>query len=84
MAQSVDEKVTFPADLDIPTHSAEHSSLEGKEKAELAPGLIDTVVEGVITKDGLKVHPQPTTDPLDPLNWSPWRKASILAIVMIK
>jgi hypothetical protein len=35
-----------------------------------------------ITKDGIALHPQPTSDPLDPLNWSTWRKNSILAIVM--
>lgn len=37
-----------------------------------------------ITRDGIRVHPQPTTDPLDPLNWSFVQKHSILAIVMIK
>ncbi|KAI6855169.1 hypothetical protein D0864_11734 [Hortaea werneckii] len=31
---------------------------------------------------GMSLHPQPTTDPLDPLNWSPVRKHSVLAIVM--
>ncbi|KAL8705100.1 MAG: hypothetical protein Q9201_001783 [Fulgogasparrea decipioides] len=35
-----------------------------------------------ISKDGMKVHPQPTADPLDPLNWSSFRKHTILAIVM--
>ena len=38
----------------------------------------------VVTKDGVKVHPQPTADPLDPLNWSTWRKNTILGIVMFK
>ncbi|KAK5060151.1 hypothetical protein LTR84_010035 [Exophiala bonariae] len=41
-------------------------------------------VENVVTKDGIRVHPQPTTDPLDPLNWSFFQKHSILAIVMLK
>lgn len=36
----------------------------------------------VITKDGFRMHPQPTSDPHDPLNWSRWKKNSILAIVM--
>ena len=40
------------------------------------------VVESIVMKDGLPLHPQPTSDPLDPLNWSRWRKVSILAIVM--
>lgn len=29
-------------------------------------------------------HPQATSDPLDPLNWSSFRKHTILAIVMLK
>ena len=28
------------------------------------------------------VHPQPTTDPLDPLNWTALKKHTILGIVM--
>ncbi|KAI4180247.1 MAG: hypothetical protein L6R41_007355 [Letrouitia leprolyta] len=35
-----------------------------------------------VVKDGLKVYPQPTADPLDPLNWSFLKKHGILAIVM--
>ena len=35
-----------------------------------------------VSKDGVKLHPQPTTDPLDPLNWSWMKKHTILAIVM--
>lgn len=36
----------------------------------------------VLKHDGLRMHPQPTSDPLDPLNWTSLRKHSILAIVM--
>jgi len=32
----------------------------------------------------LKLHPQPTSDSLDPLNWSKLQKHTILAIVMFK
>ncbi|KAL4802135.1 MFS transporter [Aspergillus unguis] len=32
----------------------------------------------------IHVHPQPTSDPLDPLNWSKLEKHTILAIVMLK
>jgi hypothetical protein len=60
------------------------SSQDTKEKTLLEPDIVDTVIEGAVTKDGIKIHPQPTTDPLDPLNWSPWRKNGILAIVMAK
>lgn len=35
-----------------------------------------------LSKDGLIVHPQPTADPLDPLNWSSLKKNTILGIVM--
>ncbi|PGH00327.1 hypothetical protein AJ80_09182 [Polytolypa hystricis UAMH7299] len=41
-------------------------------------------VEQEVTKDGIKLHPQPTADPLDPLNWSSVRKHVILGIVMLK
>ena len=34
------------------------------------------------SRDGVRLHPQPTADPLDPLNWSSFRKHTILAIVM--
>ncbi|KAL8709233.1 MAG: hypothetical protein Q9220_005976 [cf. Caloplaca sp. 1 TL-2023] len=35
-----------------------------------------------IVKDGIRLHPEPTADPLDPLNWSSAKKHTILAIVM--
>ena len=35
-----------------------------------------------ISKHGMRVHPQPSADPLDPLNWSKFKKHTILAIVM--
>ena len=37
-----------------------------------------------LSKASLPLHPQPTSDPLDPLNWSKWRKHGILGIVMLK
>lgn len=36
----------------------------------------------VLEHDGSTMHPQPTSDPLDPLNWSSIRKHGILAVVM--
>jgi hypothetical protein len=84
MAEHTDEKVNHTVETSSPADTTARSSSENKAKIELAPGHVDTLVESAVTKDGLKVHPQPTTDPLDPLNWSPWRKNSILAIVMIK
>ncbi|KAL4901609.1 hypothetical protein BDW74DRAFT_170065 [Aspergillus multicolor] len=37
-----------------------------------------------IEQNGIRVHPQPTSDPLDPLNWSRLQKHTILGIVMFK
>ena len=37
-----------------------------------------------VNKNGIKLHPQPTSDSLDPLNWSSLQKHTILAIVMFK
>jgi hypothetical protein len=67
-------------------------STESNEKAgSLDPGLSEKQPitpednhEGGLTKDGIKIHPQPTADPLDPLNWSTSRKYLILSIVMWK
>lgn len=36
----------------------------------------------IVSREGVVLHPQPTTDALDPLNWSACKKNSILAIVM--
>lgn len=51
------------------------------EKAGLGAELGQSSEIGIF-KEGLKVHPEPTADPLDPLNWPRWRKHTILAIVM--
>ncbi len=40
--------------------------------------------ENLVMRDGIRVHPQPTSDPLDPLNWSSFQKHSILAVIMLK
>lgn len=46
-------------------------------------GLGKTTREVALAKDGFSVHPQPVRDdPLDPLNWPPFQKNTILAIVM--
>lgn len=43
---------------------------------------VDHVYDLSVTKDGVKVQPQPTADPLDPLNWPSFKKHTILGIVM--
>lgn len=50
---------------------SERRRLEAAETAEAA-----------VVKDGVRLYPQPTSDPLDPLNWSVWRKHLILGMVM--
>ncbi|KAL4930899.1 putative MFS transporter [Aspergillus undulatus] len=37
-----------------------------------------------VEQNGIRVHPQSTADPLDPLNWSRLQKHTILGIVMLK
>ncbi|KAJ5177413.1 Major facilitator superfamily domain general substrate transporter [Penicillium coprophilum] len=37
-----------------------------------------------VNKNGIRLHPQPTADSLDPLNWSIFQKHVILSIVMFK
>ncbi|KAL2414177.1 hypothetical protein ABEF95_002271 [Exophiala dermatitidis] len=38
----------------------------------------------VVTRNGFRVHPQPTSDPLDPLNWTILQKHCIVVVVMLK
>jgi len=39
--------------------------------------------DAIVVHNGMRVHPQPTSDPLDPLNWSTVRKHSILTVVCL-
>ncbi|KAI9810661.1 MAG: hypothetical protein M1827_006120 [Pycnora praestabilis] len=61
--------------------NADLSSNEKIGRDEEAPESGESYDTG-LTRDGVKMHPQPTADPLDPLNWSSWKKHSILGIVM--
>jgi hypothetical protein len=45
---------------------------------------IQLVRDEAVDKHGIRLHPQPTSDPLDPLNWSSLQKHGILSIVMLK
>ncbi|SPN99075.1 related to MFS transporter [Cephalotrichum gorgonifer] len=52
---------------------------------DLSNGSIENEVGEVVIAEGeTKLHPQPTADSLDPLNWSKARKHVILGIVMLK
>jgi hypothetical protein len=69
MADSIEEK--FKAS----------SPSGGKDVEDVVSG--QTTPEVILSKHGLRLHPQPVvSDPLDPLNWSAFRKHSILGIVM--
>ncbi|KAI9669204.1 MAG: hypothetical protein M1817_004746 [Caeruleum heppii] len=39
-------------------------------------------LDAIAFKDGVPLHPQPTADPLDPLNFPSWKKHVMVAIVM--
>lgn len=72
----LNEKQERQASLDnLPPEVKE--KLESSTVAPPPPG-----VDNVVTKDGFRLHPQPTSDPLDPLNWSSFQKHTILGIVM--
>lgn len=64
------------------------SGEKGKTAAPTASRDVESVhghatPEVILSKHGIRLHPQPVvSDPLDPLNWSAWRKHTILAIVM--
>ncbi|RJE19998.1 Mfs transporter [Aspergillus sclerotialis] len=45
---------------------------------------LDITAIDAVEHNGIRVHPQPTADPLDPLNWSRLQKHTILGIVMFK
>ncbi|KAL4965558.1 putative MFS transporter [Aspergillus stella-maris] len=48
------------------------------------PGTSAGAGTGIVEQNGIPVHPQPTADPLDPLNWSKLQKHTLLGIVMFK
>ncbi|OQE18840.1 hypothetical protein PENFLA_c020G09484 [Penicillium flavigenum] len=61
------------------------SPVKGNSEDEAEPEVMkNTLADISVTRNGVILHPQPTSDPLDPLNWSSLRKHSILAIVMWK
>ena len=72
------DKISVPGPENDEAIQANSTSYDvGNEK-----GNVIQHAEHNISKDGMRLHPQPTADPLDPLNWSSFRKHSILAIVM--
>ena len=60
----------------------EHGAPVDMDEKRLVDRIGTQPYEIGVIKDGMKTHPQPTADPLDPLNWSSAKKHTILAIVM--
>lgn len=54
------------------------------DKSKMRFNSDNASIGNAVAEDSLKLHPQPTEDPLDPLNWSTTMKHVILAIVMFK
>jgi hypothetical protein len=57
------------------------SAIDEKQSSPIELGVIG---ETTLEQNGIKIYPQPTSDPLDPLNWSRLEKHTILGIVMFK
>ena len=74
MSDTMNEKLAQdPLSLDL-----------SKEKGSPEEPDIQASYDHSVMRDGVKLHPQPTVDPLDPLNWSSLKKHTILGIVMFK
>lgn len=61
---------------------SEKKTIEVEPRSDNSPDSRD--LQPAVLKDGQPVHPQPTSDPLDPLNWTFARKHAILSIVALK
>jgi len=73
------------ADKVLGVSDAQNGSLEAMHATGVLPDHNrEETYESGVTKDGMRLHPQPTSDPLDPLNWSSFKKHVILSIVMWK
>lgn len=72
------EKELIKADLE------NSQRISGIDEKQFVPIELGVIGETTIEQNGIKIHPQPTSDPLDPLNWSRLEKHTILGIVMFK
>lgn len=59
-------------------------SIEKKSESADIEAEIAAARDAGLSRDATVLHPQPTGDRLDPLNWSSLEKHVILAIVMFK
>ncbi|KAH8697835.1 putative MFS transporter [Talaromyces proteolyticus] len=60
------------------------AALDAPSQSDLNPIDHGVVCDTSVDNKTTKTHPQPTSDPLDPLNWSNFQKHLILSIVMLK
>lgn len=72
----------------LPLNHDHEGVMSNDVMSEKADGTITSplapAADNVVIRNGIRLHPQPTTDPLDPLNWSRTQKNTILAITMFK
>ncbi|KAJ5219446.1 Major facilitator superfamily domain general substrate transporter [Penicillium cinerascens] len=61
-----------------------HSTNNSIDAVPSSIGNGTKLISDAVDKNGIRLHPQPTSDPLDPLNWSSLQKHGILSIVMLK
>lgn len=88
--QLLDAFLSQSSAITIKMSSENGNNVTGKEKGDTGAinekepfdRLEGRADETIVLKDGVRTHPQPTTDPLDPLNWSSAKKHTILVIVM--
>lgn len=72
------------SDRDLGGSDNQNGSFDGMGAHGVSHQNMEESYESGVTKNGMRLHPQPTSDPLDPLNWSSFKKHLILAIVMWK
>lgn len=79
----MDPAANVVADPPASEQTSDEPKLDAKPDPdnEKVPAAVEADL-AVVLRDGLKLHPQPTSDPLDPLNWSKAKKNTVLAIVM--
>lgn len=83
MVEEFSEKIDeTKAEKALGTTDGGYNSAGAMDEQGALDGVKGQTYEVGISKDGTKLHPQPTADALDPLNWTSFKKHTILAIVM--
>lgn len=62
----------------VPGAAAQTTSDRQEPETTQSP---EPIVTTIVTKDGVRLFPQPTNDPLDPLSWDPGRRNRVFCIV---